>query len=336
VCEMPEEMTVNVSLNLRDFLFVRSMPHHPVFSILRNTLIITVVAQAALMLIVPGISWMSFALWLPFYPVLYLLLSLSLYKRYRKELVSKITLTPDHIIGKTSGGSEGIYEWRVVQKIIQKHKAVAIQVCQKPDAYFWIPNRFFQTPQDADRFYLQAKEYWENLRFAALPDLFHTAPIADDLHGADVNLSVSELLACNYFLLKRFVVIGLLVLIAGVFGFLYLNSVQILLMSGLYSLLCIAYPAIFTQRIVKSHRDWLSGRILITPSELITEGKESGMFSHISWSKIKKVKRFNKILLLTLDTDWSVCVPLRCFTTVSAADEFCKLAANYQQEARPG
>ena len=317
-------------------MLARSMPYHPVVHVAGGMLIFAAAMNGLFLL-----SWHKWPDWplmveaIVAYPVIFFLGSRSLHKLYQKEFEPKITLTEDHITSQTRGGSEGKYEWRAVQKIIQKPNAIVIQVSRKPDYYLWIPKRCFPTSHAAEEFYSRAKEYWENLRFAPLPELSFSTPITDDSHSADASISLMELMGCNYFLFKWVVVIGLLAVSAVLGEIIMFHSTYGLVSNGLLGLVCVGFPALVTWLRVKNHPEWLSARITITKDEIISEGKESGMFSRFRWSSVKKIRKWNNILLLTLDTRWTVCIPLRSFPTPVSADEFCALADGYRRQAQP-
>jgi hypothetical protein len=328
-------VSVENSISLKDYLFVRALPQHPVVHVAFVSLIFTVLFEA--MSFLTWHSWLDYPYLIEaivMYPCLFYFGMRSTYKRTKDQLQATITLTSDHIITKTLAGAAGKYEWRTVYKVIQKHGATIIQVSRKPDYYFWISNRCFSSPDAAEEFFLTAKEHWENLRFSPLPEISFETPVSDHTTSVDVDLKFRELLICNYYLFKVVVAIGLFFL-AFVFGeILLFHTAYGALSNGLPALACLLCPAIITWLRVRNHPEWMTGRLSISDDELKSEGKEGGIFAQLKWSSVKKMVQWNDMLLLTMDNKFTLCIPLRCFPSHQVAERFCRNAREYWQEAR--
>jgi YcxB-like protein len=248
-----------------------------------------------------------------------------IYKVGRKSTTATFVLRKEALMVNTSEGSKSKVDWKNVVKIEQKADAIAIQVSKDPKLYFWIPRRRFPSRAKADLFFEKANEYWTDWLMVASLETEGTMPPSaeyDDpsLPSVDVDLTLGELILCDAFLKKRVLIWGLIIFVQGGLSMIFSPwSGAFILAIGIYLLVA---PFIRSYRRYKKNPNVLSGRTTITEDGLRPFNKVSGYDTTLSWETIRKIYVWREIAFFEMQSKRAIVLPLRCFKTKEAADQF--------------
>ena len=255
------------------------------------------------------------------------------HRRLRANPKTTITLNRDYILAVTPKSGEIKVEWKMVSSITRVRDIICIKVSTKPDRYFWIPVRCFNSPVEADSFFSTAKDYWEHLRFSQELQINSEKLLPSSSFSVDIEHRFRELVLYSYFVSRKTLIFVFIyyAFIAAMFVFrLGAFVAPILCFLPVLALLSPFY--VVFQRF-RDHPDWLKGKVCITSTHLQSDAPEVGRDDRISWTYVRRVEMWNGAIFLTLNNSSAIIVPCRCFSSTQSADEFYRLAFGYWQKA---
>ncbi len=319
-----EVVTLHNHLSYFDVSAVRSLPFGPVPRPLVFATIGALVGLAASWNLFDGF-WRVFFIMgsAVYFAFLDLFSTWRVYKRNAKNTTATFEFRQDAIYIETEEGLKSKVSWQKVIRIEQKRTAIAIQMTKKPDMYYWFPLRRFHSSVDAEHFLTKANEFWTHWLMTASLESIEPANEDTEHPGVDVEITLMELIICDTYLMRNVVIVGLCLFVFGAIQTFYIWTGILVMVLSVY---VIAVPAIGAWTKLRHHPNLLTGRTTITEEGIRPYNKLSGHDTVIGWNSIRQIYSRHGMLFFELMNRRAVVVPLRCFKTKEAGDEFVSLA----------